>query len=399
MRVALVNSLFPDRGIGGSEMSTLFLAQGLQSLGHNVRVFSENDSNETVDEVYKGIEVLRIASPPGFGPNIFDSPRLQRVHQRDVDAPVVPVSKRLGEHILNFRPNVIHTAVIGDVMGFWRLANSIGVPAVHTLRSYSLMCSRRMLRGDVPCARQCLECLTPPRRSARESSSMVTGVVAISSHVMDVFSGAGWFADTQHRAIIHNSYEAAPASDVGVKAEPEFEFGYIGRIHETKGVEQFLQAVTSLNATGGKPARVLVAGDGNPHYVDKLTRRYSSDAIHFGGYMMQEEFFRRIKYCVVPSIWYEPFGRVFIESLHHGVPVLGSRRGGGSEVLSKDTGWLFDPGAPEEMLGALLAARQTADDRYSGMRDACITASSNYSVTAIASRYADFYMSCLGVPR
>jgi glycosyltransferase involved in cell wall biosynthesis len=49
---------------------------------------------------------------------------------------------------------------------------------------------------------------------------------------------------------------------------------------------------------------------------------------------------------VVPSVWQEPFGRVALEALMHGTPVVASRRGGLPEIVSDGvTGFVVEPEA------------------------------------------------------
>jgi len=398
MRIALLNSLFPKLGIGGSEMSTFYLAQGLKKLGHTVQVFTQSASAEDVEEIHEGIDVYRCGSPLGHGPNILAEPRLQRMYSANPTKPK-SLSSRMAPTILEFQPNIIHTNVIGDLPGFWKLASDYGIPAIHTLRSYTLLCHRRMLRGEAPCVRQCSNCLTSARAEGRGRSDAVTGVVAISKHVMDVHRQAGWFSNVPVRSIIANSYEQMTAETDQQPSGRTYEFGYIGRIHETKGVDIFLEALSAVTTKLGRPIRALIAGDGNPGYVANLRSRYETDAIHFGGYMPQDNFFSRVKFCVVPSVWYEPFGRVFIESLHHGVPVVGSKRGGGAEVLSASTGWLFDPGQRSDLQKALIKASTLSSSRYNAMAKACLKSAESYSVKAIAEAYTDFYLKCLGISK
>ena len=46
----------------------------------------------------------------------------------------------------------------------------------------------------------------------------------------------------------------------------------------------------------------------------------------------------------MPSLWDEPLPRVVLEAYAYGVPVIGSNRGGISEIVeSGSTGFIFDP--------------------------------------------------------
>ena len=395
MKIALFNSLYPPLGIGGSEMSVYYLAKGLVRAGHAVQVVTENTGPENLYEDQEGVAVSRLGNSIGFGPNIFDIPRVKRLQQRAGVAPPT-FADRLAAAVPDFAPDVIHTNVIGGLRQIWQLGRSVGVPVVHTLRSYSMLCSRRMMRvedGRVnPCARQCRDCASSGgRRRARDESSKIDAIVGISRHVLKVHREAGWFVDADISAVIANSYEA-PLQDqpVEVVAPPRsFDLGYIGRLHPTKGVEVFLSAAVALSEARG--GRILVAGTGNPEYVAALKAQFAGPNVVFAGHIEPSAFFEAVRFCVVPSVWYEPFGRIFIESLAHGVPVLASIRGGGGEVIDTETGFLFDPGSPEEITTAIIAALDLSGVGYTAMQRTCLERSKLYSIDRIAQSYLDIY--------
>ena len=58
---------------------------------------------------------------------------------------------------------------------------------------------------------------------------------------------------------------------------------------------------------------------------------------------------------VVPSLWEEAFGRVVVESMSMGVPVIASRMGGMTELVDKQTGLLVQPGDESSLLHAMEA--------------------------------------------
>jgi len=69
---------------------------------------------------------------------------------------------------------------------------------------------------------------------------------------------------------------------------------------------------------------------------------------------------------IVPSLWSEPFGRVVIESMACETPVVASRVGGISEILTGEFAeWTVKPGQPEELASRALAIaeRSQADPR------------------------------------
>ena len=52
---------------------------------------------------------------------------------------------------------------------------------------------------------------------------------------------------------------------------------------------------------------------------------------------------------VFPSIWPEPFGRIAIEAMAAGKPVIGSEIGGIKETINKENGILVPPGNAEQL--------------------------------------------------
>ena len=88
-----------------------------------------------------------------------------------------------------------------------------------------------------------------------------------------------------------------------------------------------------------------IGGDGEQDYVERLKMKYSSKKVQFLGKVNSEEFLKKIRLLVVPSLWEEPFGRVIIEAHACACPVLVSNRGGMPELINNHNGRVFDLGA------------------------------------------------------
>jgi glycosyltransferase involved in cell wall biosynthesis len=132
--------------------------------------------------------------------------------------------------------------------------------------------------------------------------------------------------------------------------------GYVGRLAEEKGVEVLLDAIARLPA---EDARAVIAGDGPD--AQALHRR--ADELMLGkrvawlGYVPHSEverFYAQIDVLVVPSRtrpnWKEQFGRVVIEALTFGIPVVTSDSGELPRLVELTKGgWTF----PEDDVPAL----------------------------------------------
>jgi glycosyltransferase involved in cell wall biosynthesis len=124
-----------------------------------------------------------------------------------------------------------------------------------------------------------------------------------------------------------------------------------GRLEPEKGLAA---AVEAVRATPG--ARLLVAGAGSD--LDRLRaggRLF--DRIEVLGRLPRAEVVRLMataRATLVPSLWDEPYGRVAIESLACGTPVVAADRGGLREIPEHGaSGLLVDPADPAALAAAV----------------------------------------------
>ena len=119
---------------------------------------------------------------------------------------------------------------------------------------------------------------------------------------------------------------------------------FVGRTVQGKGVHCLLDAI-EIVARVLPDVRLLVVGSplfgavDDSHFLAGMRRLASSlgDTVSFAGYVDYEQ----IPFCyaaadvtVVPSLCEEAFGKVVIESMATGTPVIGSRRGGIPEIVT-----------------------------------------------------------------
>ena len=105
--------------------------------------------------------------------------------------------------------------------------------------------------------------------------------------------------------------------------------------------------------------------------------------VHFTGFLPNiETAYPEFALTVHYSILREPFGRVVLESLACGVPVIAADEGGPREIVRQgETGWLVPPRSAEQLATALVealglpvdrliamgrAGRMDVEDRFSG---------------------------------
>ncbi len=113
--------------------------------------------------------------------------------------------------------------------------------------------------------------------------------------------------------------------------------GYAGRITEEKGIEDLIKAF-SIVSNENRKLDLLIAGKGTKEYEEKIKKitieNKIEDKVKFLGSLPIEKliyFYNAIDVFVLPSHstswWIEQFGRVIVEAMACGTPVVGSSSG------------------------------------------------------------------------
>jgi glycosyltransferase involved in cell wall biosynthesis len=140
---------------------------------------------------------------------------------------------------------------------------------------------------------------------------------------------------------------------------PQFERGLsdppriicAGRLSPEKGIVNLIRAFHQLISEGFQPLpRLTIAGDGpDRQMLEAISARLGCDKlITFVGQLNPESLslhFVNADFCVQPS-YTESMGKVWLDALAHGLPVLSSAVGSASVVFGNDgeRGWLVPPG-------------------------------------------------------
>lgn len=152
-----------------------------------------------------------------------------------------------------------------------------------------------------------------------------------------------------------------PQSDTALRHKLEldgkFVIGYVGRLAAEKGIGDLLQALSHLP----ERAHCLLLGQGEMQ--SKLMQQAQelgiARRVHFVGNIPHTElatYLSMMDVMVLPShtttVWKEQFGRVLIEAMACGVPVIGSDSGAIPEVIG-NAGLVFAEGNVEMLVDCL----------------------------------------------
>ena len=364
LKIALTSSSYHPYYRGGGEYSIKALAERLLALGHQVEVITAFDQTQT-DSV-NGVTVHRVQHP-----NIYWSYRSseksnwQKLVWHVIEGYNPRVAKLVAPLLVNYQPDVLHVRNVEDFSPYvCQVAQQHNIPVVVTLNSYTWLCPKAtMFKHQRNCVQQCWDCklLTSPKKYL---SRYVNAVVGVSQFMIDRHRHYGYFPEAQSSAI-YTSARSQPLP-LPAKQNSYVTFGYIGRLHPTKGVDQVIQAFQKLSA----PHQLLIAGDGPEEYLRqcRLSAKNNKRIIFLGNYPAAN-FYRRVDCVIINSLWNEPFPRVLIEAYAFGRPVITSRTGGTPEMISEGrTGYTFDPQKPAQLIKQMQVLASMSSEQWSQLQ-------------------------------
>lgn len=301
-----------------------------------------------------------------------DNQRIETLNRLSVAAQTIwsrPVYRALRQLVRDIHPDITHvhnTFVLISPAAYYA-SRAAGVPVVQTLHNYRLLCPAATFFRD---GQLCEECLgkTPPWPALRHACYRHSSVQsAVTATMLTVHRGLKTWQTQVDRYIALTEFSrrkfiqgGLPAEKVVVKPnfvspDPGRREGsgryalFVGRLAPEKGVMTLLRAWQQV---AGVP---LKAVGGGPLMQDVQTflHTHQLSDVEVLGQRDLEEVLTLMKgawFLVLPSEWYETFGRVAIEAFACSVPVLASRLGAMAELIDEGrTGLLFRPGDPEDL--------------------------------------------------
>ena len=387
----MISTLYYPNIVGGAEKTTQLLAEELLKNNLSVAVIS-SAKQRSVGKV-NGIKVYYIPLKNLYWPfSKQQRPGWQRTLWHMIDSYNPFMAREVGKIVDQERPDLVHTHTLtGFSVATWKAVKKRGLPLVHTIQDYYLLCPRsNMFRGGANCVKSCRACslFSQPKQGL---SALVDHVVPVSKFVQDRHSGTHYF-NGAGSSVIPNP---APACREPVKSPSRgaLTCGFLGQLTPNKGIEDLLREFAPIEPGA---AALLVAGTGKDDYVNFLRQTYGRPNIQFLGFVPPRKLFDQIDVLIVPSLWHDPCPLVILEAYSFGIPVIAARRGGiPEEVEEGKTGFLFEPSQPGEL------RRQIANfihhpDLAAAMADHCWATAREFSLAQVCDRYQAVYRGLLG---
>lgn len=412
LRFCMVTTFYPPYSFGGDGIFVRRLANELARRGHTVDVIHCTDAyrllaggepaggaGKPLDD-HPNITVHSLKSPFGrlsplatqqTGRPLFKSARLRQILEKGFDVIHYHNVSLFGPAVLNYGQAI----------------------KLYTMHEYWLVCQTHVMFrfNREACTRQtCFRCSLAHKRPPQWWRH--TRLLADAVKNVDAFITLSKFGEQMHRRMnfeapfVHlpgfapepvalkvpdatssiDSDFAEPEEPVrGASPEPYFLF--VGRLEKLKGLQTLIPFFRDY-----AKARLVVAGSGS--YERELRQAAAgSDNIRFLGQRSESQLrslYKQALAVIVPSICYEMFPLVILESFGQHTPVIARNIGGMPEViLESGGGVIYDSDA--ELLAALDRFAVDAAYRQEAGRRGYEAARQKYTVT----RHLDDYFALI----
>jgi glycosyltransferase involved in cell wall biosynthesis len=270
------------------------------------------------------------------------------------------------------RPQLLHCTNAFPLLSpaLYQAARAERVPVVQALHNYRLLCpNAQFLRNGRVCE-DCLGKFVPwpgvlhgCYRGSRCTSAVVAAllteqrIIRTWRRAIDLYYTPTEFArekfiagglSPERLCVKPNFIDPDPGPGTGRGGHVVF----VGRLSLEKGIDTLLAAWRQVRGA----VRLIILGDG-PLAGQVQAAADADPRIEWLGRRSPEEVLERVGEAaclLMPSIWYETFGRTVIEAFSRGTPVIASRIGALAELVEDGgTGLLVQPGDPADLAAAV----------------------------------------------
>jgi glycosyltransferase involved in cell wall biosynthesis len=402
MNILFLSSYYPPHTRGGGELSTHYIARGLQDADHTVSVITNGPamSQETLD----GIAIIRL--PAG----LTDKPLFEK-------RAAIKAAKIIKRHISNTDYDVIHAH---DFRTALALSHMNFPQSVITLRDYAAIsgCTNNFsANGTIEpgCVgwHEAFTChrvaeASFPRNIARAWQYAYN--MPYRGRQLLSFSKQIYISQAQRNIITSRHPIANAATQVIYNpVPPEFlaplqprtnsgNVVYVGTVEMYKGVGLLLQAWKRLAKQMPNIHLTIVGGGAQRQAYEKQVAVWGLQyRINFTGKLAWDRLknvYDQADVVVAPHLWAEPFGRTIVEAMSRGAIVVASDAGGAPELIQDNaTGFLFERASRQSLEDTLRKAISLPAMQKNVMRQAGHAwVANNLSLKTIAQQHEQFYL-------
>ncbi len=358
LRFCFPTTFYPPYSFGGDAVGVQRLARALVKRGHEVTVVHDRDAyrllnhgHEPVAAADDGVNVIGLESELHW---------LSPLLTQQTGRPVAN-AHRLRAILDDGRFDVINFHNASLIGGPGIFSYGSGATKVYMAHEHWLVCPTHVLwrhNRELCTGRQCVRCQLVYRRPPQPWR--LTGLMERELRHIHGFIAMSEFSRAKHHefgftremeVVPYFLPDPAPGDTAATFERPHSRpyFLFVGRLEKIKGLDDVIPLFRHYAG-----ADLLIAGDGN--YEEHLRELAAGNPrVVFLGRVPFERlraYYQHAVATVVPSVCYETFGIILIESFRQGTPVIARRLGPFPEIVEQAGGGeLFS--TESELLGAM----------------------------------------------
>lgn len=280
---------------------------------------------------------------------------------------VFPANK-VKQKIQKFKPDVVHVHNWHFASGplIFRKIHRLGIPIVHTVHNYRLLCPSAILLHKEQLFTDSLKQSFPWKAiglKAYRSSAMQTfwlafvvwfhrkigtwkkidSYICLTPFAVNLFQQSNFGVSKEHFTVKPN-FTALPKMISSSEREPYFL--YVGRLSEEKGITTLLAAFKELSF------ELKIAGDGPLKEQVLSTTQQFSNITYLGNLTNIEvtKVLQKTQALILPSVCYEGMPMTILEAFSTGTAAIASNLGAMTALILDDSnGFLFEPGSVNDL--------------------------------------------------
>lgn len=353
--------------MGGGEINLELLATVLVKKGVEVFVLTSYHPGLEKCEKKDGVFIYRKIKTGKKPSSAFENVKRSLIFPKSMVKEVKLILKQEKIDAIHF----IGTSIIAAPK-----LQKYNIPLFATIESYPTLCPKgdRIFHGKKECTIKCsfTEFLSCQQDSA-EIGKMKNGwylkynapalayvyhyyttlneslpycnLIAISEYVQALLQQQGY-----ESIVIPNAIDVKKFNIKNKKTDQKTRILYLGSLIKSKGVHILADAVHGLDCE----ADFYGEGVLKEELGQKIQQHQLPITLHGQvSYAEIPSLYAQTDIVVFPSLWPEPFGRIAIEAMAAGKPVIGSAIGGIKEIITEGTGILVDPGNVKQLREAI----------------------------------------------
>jgi glycosyltransferase involved in cell wall biosynthesis len=355
LRILMFTTFYPPYSFGGDAVGVQRMAQALVKRGHDVTVVHDKDAYQTMGGEIEG----KSYSEDGVAEIALSSewPVMTNLLTQQTGRPLVH-GRKIKQLIQKNAFDIIwhnNTSLVGGP-GLLDFGDALKIYEAH---EHWLVCPMHVLwkENKALCEeRSCLKCTLSYKRPPQ--LWRYTSFLERKLEQIDLLIAKSEFSRQKHKQFgLKKEMTVLPyfLPDIDAASLPEPAqhdrpyFLFVGRLEKIKGLQDVFPAFDKY-----EDADLLILGDGE--YSEELKALAAgNDRIKFLGRKNLDElnaYYRGALGLIVPSVCYETFGIILIESFRLGTPVIARRLGPFPEIVEgADAGALFE--TEEDLIQAM----------------------------------------------